>query len=176
MSRMLHSPPPSSASGTADSGMNLGSVVMMVRPAADWGSSSRARSFASSGPMAGSTSFSINCLMRVLLPVRTGPTTPMRMSPPVRAPISRQTAACSIRSCFAKMLSPLFPFESHLEEIYATAGEISTMQSSASPSKSYFIQKNPKKLQKSVDKAVSSEYNISCRRCFGREATDDDRV
>jgi hypothetical protein len=74
------------------------------------------------------------------------------------------------------MLSPLFPFESHLEEIYATAGGISTMQSSASPSKSYFIQKNPKKLQKSVDKAVSSEYNISCRRCFGREATDDDRV
>ena len=50
------------------------------------------------------------------------------------------------------------------------------MQSSASPSKSYFLQKNPKKLQKSVDKTALSEYNISCRRCFGREATDDDRV
>jgi hypothetical protein len=74
------------------------------------------------------------------------------------------------------MLSPLFPFESHLEEIYATAGGISTMQSSASPSKSYFLQKNPKKLQKSVDKTALSEYNILCRRCFGREATDDDRV
>ena len=110
MRRTRHSPPPSSASGTAASGMNLGSVVMMVRPAADWGSSSRARRRAASGPMAGSTSCSINRLMNVLFPVRTGPTTPMRMSPPVRAPISRQTAFCSSISCFSKVLSPLVLF------------------------------------------------------------------
>ena len=104
MRRMRHSPPPSNWSGTAFSGINFGSVVIMVRPAADWGSSSRARRRASSFSMAGSTSCSMNCLMRVLLPVRTGPTTPIKISPPVRAPISRQTVA-SNRSCFSKMVS-----------------------------------------------------------------------
>ena len=36
---------PSTVMVTASSGINLGSVVMMVRPAEDWGSSSVARSF-----------------------------------------------------------------------------------------------------------------------------------
>jgi len=58
--------------------MNFGSVVMMVRPAADCGSSSRARSRAAAEPdMAGSTSCSMNRLIKVDLPLRTGPTTPM---------------------------------------------------------------------------------------------------
>ena len=57
--------------------MNFGSVVMMVRPAADCGSSSRARRRAASVPMAGSTSCSIKRLIKVDLPLRTGPTTPM---------------------------------------------------------------------------------------------------
>ena len=61
---------------TASSGMNLGSVVMMVLPAADWGSSSVARSRRASLSMLGSTSVSMNRLMKVDLPVRTGPTTP----------------------------------------------------------------------------------------------------
>ena len=60
----------------ASLGMNLGSVVMMVFPAALCGSSSfvRIRSFSSSMP--GSTISSMNRLMNVDLPVRTGPTTP----------------------------------------------------------------------------------------------------
>ncbi len=56
--------------------MNLGSVVIMVLPAADWGSSSVARSRRASLWMLGSTSVSINRLMKVDFPVRTGPTTP----------------------------------------------------------------------------------------------------
>ena len=123
MSRTRHSPPPSSARGTALSGMNLGSVVMMVRPAADWGSSSRARRRAASGPRTGSTSCSINRLMKVLLPVRTGPTTPIKISPPVRALISRQTSLCSKRC--SKTLSPLLPFWNNLCGIafdYASPG------------------------------------------------------
>ena len=55
----------------------------------------------------GSTSCSINCLMRVLLPVRTGPTTPIRISPPVRAPISRETAVSYTHLVFA-ILSTIF--------------------------------------------------------------------
>ena len=62
---------------TASSGMNLGSVVIMVRPPADCGSSSTARSRLDSWSMLGMTSFSINCLMNVDFPVRTGPTTPI---------------------------------------------------------------------------------------------------
>ena len=59
------------------SGMNLGSVVMMVRPAADWGSSSMARSRSNPSGMWGMTMVSINFLMKVDFPVRTGPTTPI---------------------------------------------------------------------------------------------------
>ena len=62
---------------TACSGTNFGSVVMMVRPAADCGSSSRARWLNASLWISGSTISSIKRLMKVLLPVRTGPTTPM---------------------------------------------------------------------------------------------------
>ena len=59
------------------SGMNLGSVVMMVLPADDWGSSSVMRSFAKSAGAWGRISVSQNFLINVDLPVRTGPTTPM---------------------------------------------------------------------------------------------------
>ena len=62
---------------TASSGINFGSVVMMVRPAADCGSSSAARLRRGSFSMRGSTIVSIKRLMKVDLPVRTGPTTPM---------------------------------------------------------------------------------------------------
>ena len=68
---------PGSSTWAASSGMNLGSVVMMVLPAADWGSSSTARSRCRSLFMLGSTRLSMNRLMKVLLPVRTGPTTPI---------------------------------------------------------------------------------------------------
>ena len=68
---------PSSVMLTASSGMNFGSVVIMVRPAADWGSSSAARLRRGSLSMRGSTMVSIKRLIKVDLPVRTGPTTPM---------------------------------------------------------------------------------------------------
>ena len=68
---------PSTVMVTASSGMNFGSVVMMVRPAEDWGSSSVARSFLYSLSMFGITRVSMNRLIKVDLPVRTGPTTPM---------------------------------------------------------------------------------------------------
>ena len=58
-------------------GVNIGSVVIMVRPAADCGSSSTALSRLQSPSMFGITSASINYLMNVDLPVRTGPTTPI---------------------------------------------------------------------------------------------------
>ena len=76
MSRALKLPPPESSSLTAFSGMNFGSVVMMVRPAADWGSSSWARARRASFLMRGSSISSANRLIKVLLPLRTGPTTP----------------------------------------------------------------------------------------------------
>ena len=61
---------------TASSGTNLGSVVMTVLPAADWGISSRARARSFSSRMFGITAASMNFLMNVDLPVRTGPMTP----------------------------------------------------------------------------------------------------
>ena len=67
---------PSMLMVTACSGINFGSVVMMVRPAADWGSSSLARSFMYALSIWGITSVSMNRLIKVDLPVRTGPTTP----------------------------------------------------------------------------------------------------
>ena len=77
MSRTLNSAVSSIFTVTACSGINFGSVVMMVRPEADCGSSSTARSRAASSSMFGMTVVSINFLMKVDLPVRTGPTTPM---------------------------------------------------------------------------------------------------
>ena len=62
---------------TACSGMNFGSVVIMVRPEADWGISSTARFSQPSSSILGSTTVSMNFCMNVDLPVRTGPTTPM---------------------------------------------------------------------------------------------------
>ena len=59
------------------SGMNFGSAVITVLPLADCGSSSRARARASSSAMFGSTISSMNRLIKVDLPVRTGPTTPI---------------------------------------------------------------------------------------------------
>ena len=75
--RTLNSAVSSILTVTACSGMNFGSVVMIVRPEADCGSSSTARSRAASSPMFGITIVSINFLINVDLPLRTGPTTPM---------------------------------------------------------------------------------------------------
>ena len=50
---------------------------MMVRPEPLWGSSSRARSRRYTFSMLGMTMVSMNRLMKVDYPVRTGPTTPM---------------------------------------------------------------------------------------------------
>ena len=62
---------------TASFGTNLGSVVIIVLPAADWGSSSVARSLSWTSSILGSTKRSIKRLINVDFPVRTGPTTPM---------------------------------------------------------------------------------------------------
>ncbi len=62
---------------TDSSGMNFGSVVMMVLPAEDCGSSSTARRYSASSWIFGSTSASMKRLMNVDFPVRTGPTTPI---------------------------------------------------------------------------------------------------
>ena len=62
---------------TASLGMNLGSVVIMVRPAPLCGSSSLARSFLYGSSMQGMTNSSMIRLMSVDFPVRTGPTTPI---------------------------------------------------------------------------------------------------
>ena len=77
MSRTWKAPPPSMETVTASSGTNLGSAVMMVRPEPLWGSSSRARSRRYTFSMLGMTMVSMNRLMKVDFPVRTGPTTPM---------------------------------------------------------------------------------------------------
>ena len=72
---------------TGRAGTNFGSVVMMVLPAADWGSSSSiCERF--SPAAAGMTSCWENRLMKVDLPVRTGPTTPMYSAPCVRVAMS----------------------------------------------------------------------------------------
>ncbi len=68
MSRTLNSAVSSIFTVTACSGINFGSVVMMVRPEADCGSSSTARSRAASSSMFGMTVVSINFLMKVDLP------------------------------------------------------------------------------------------------------------
>ena len=64
-------------SSTASSGMNLGSVVIMVLPAADCGNSSIARSLTYGSPILGITSVSIKRFIKVDLPDLTGPTTPI---------------------------------------------------------------------------------------------------
>ena len=62
---------------TASSGINFGSVVMMVLPADDCGISSTARVRRAAASMLGMTSASRNLLIKVDFPVRTGPTTPI---------------------------------------------------------------------------------------------------
>ena len=62
---------------TASSGMNLGSVVMIVLPAEDCGSSSMARFLSSESDILGITKVSINFFIKVDFPVLTGPTTPI---------------------------------------------------------------------------------------------------
>ena len=77
MSRTEKAAPSSICSSTASSGTNLGSAVMMVRPEPLWGSSSLARSRRYTLSMLGMTMVSMNRLIKVDFPVRTGPTTPM---------------------------------------------------------------------------------------------------
>ena len=62
---------------TASSGINFGSVVIIVLPAEDCGNSSTALSRLKSLEIFGITSVSINFFMKVDFPVLTGPTTPM---------------------------------------------------------------------------------------------------
>ena len=75
--RMRISVPLSRVMRTASFGMNLGSAVMTVFPDADCGSSSFARLRSLSFLMTGKTVVSINRLIKVDFPVRTGPTTPI---------------------------------------------------------------------------------------------------
>ena len=76
MSRIWASIPSARRTWAASLGINFGSVVMMVFPAALWGSSSTVRALAGSSVISGSTSCSTNRLINVDFPVRTGPTTP----------------------------------------------------------------------------------------------------
>ena len=69
-------------------GTNLGSVVMIVLPDADSGSSSFVLAFPCSSSICGSTNTSMNRLINVDFPVLTGPTTPMYISPFVLACMS----------------------------------------------------------------------------------------
>ena len=64
-------------------------VVMISLPEPDWGSSSVSRSRLGPGIMSGKTISSIKLAIKVLFPVRTGPTTPMYKSPWVLSAISR---------------------------------------------------------------------------------------
>ena len=77
MSRTENTPPSSMAISTASSGTNFGSAVITTRPEPLCGSSSRARSRIKLFSILGSTRVSINRLMNVDFPVRTGPTTPI---------------------------------------------------------------------------------------------------
>ena len=72
----MTAPSPRSIS-TASSGMNFGSVVIIVLPAADCGSSSTALSRMKLLLILGITRVSINFLMKVDFPVLTGPATPI---------------------------------------------------------------------------------------------------
>ncbi len=85
-------------------GMNFGSVVIMVFPAAACGSSSRHLFLSYSSVILGIIKFSINFLMNVDFPVRTAPTTPKYMSPPDLFPI------LFYNFCFFFHYIPLFPF------------------------------------------------------------------
>ena len=68
---------PSGIKEMPSSGTNFGSVVVTVFPDADCGISSIARVRSFSSVILGKTAASINFLIKVDFPVRTGPTTPM---------------------------------------------------------------------------------------------------
>ena len=68
-------------------GTNFGSVVMIVLPIPACGSSSIIRAFSYSSGTYGSTALSINSLINVDFPTRTGPTIPKYISPPHRCAI-----------------------------------------------------------------------------------------
>ena len=76
ISRTFNSIPSSVFIDTASFGTNFGSVVMIVVPDADCGSSSFVRSFLCTSVRFGRIRRSANLLINVDLPVRTGPTTP----------------------------------------------------------------------------------------------------
>ena len=86
--RTLNFAPSSRLTSTASSGINFGSVVIMVLPAADCGNSSMALSLLKSLSIFGITNDSINLFINVDFPVRTGPTTPIYISPSVLLDIS----------------------------------------------------------------------------------------
>ena len=62
---------------TALLGINLGSVVIIVFPEDDWGSSSIVLFTSLSSSIFGTIATSIKFLIKVDFPVLTGPTTPM---------------------------------------------------------------------------------------------------
>ena len=66
---------------TPSAGTNFGSTVIIVLPDPLCGISSCVLSLLNSFSMFGNTRFSINFLIKVDLPVLTGPTTPMYISP-----------------------------------------------------------------------------------------------
>ena len=65
-------------------GTNLGSMVIIVFPPEDCGISSKVLFFSYSSLILGTTRFSTTFFIKVDLPVRTAPTTPRYISPPVR--------------------------------------------------------------------------------------------
>ena len=77
-----------SVTSTASLGTNAGCVVMIVRPEPLCGSSSCALARMCAFSMPGITSFSMNFVMKVDLPVLTGPTMPIYTSPCVLSEIS----------------------------------------------------------------------------------------
>ena len=91
-----HAPSPI-VSSAASFGTKLGCVVIIVRPAALCGSSSVSRARSYSSVMPGITSISMNLFINVDLPVRTGPTTPMYISPPVRSAMLEYSSFLSIQ-------------------------------------------------------------------------------
>ena len=73
---------------TLCAGTNLGCVVIIVLPSALCGNSSKAHARKLSSVILGKTNCSINFVIKVDLPTRTGPTTPTYKSPFVRVAMS----------------------------------------------------------------------------------------
>ena len=77
MSRTEKAAPPSSVTWAASSGRTIMTAEPKFVPEPLWGSSSRARSLRYTLSILGMIWVSMNRLMKVDFPVRTGPTTPM---------------------------------------------------------------------------------------------------